>query len=118
MVMRKNPLEGMKSWRRSVRTLINLCTFFLSFIIDGLAEGHVNSINNAISTTNPISNVVSTALSLAGGADAIKENMSAFAEHSAVLIKALDEVAKLHPFVGGMLYQTLLPLKLIPHRCD
>lgn len=38
-----------------------------------------------------------------GGTDAIEDGINGFVEHSEVLMKALDNVAKLHPFVGGKL---------------
>lgn len=68
-----------------------------TFVIDkmtvnGLSGDRVQTMNTVISTTLNLS-----------GAEAIKDHISTFAEHSVVLIKALDEVAKLHPFVGGKL---------------
>lgn len=44
---------------------------------------------------------ITTLLETTGGRRAIEEGLSHFLEGSAVLMKALDEVAKLHPFVGG-----------------
>jgi hypothetical protein len=39
---------------------------------------------------------------------AIEQGVNHFAEGSAVLMNALDEVSKLHPFIGGDLEQFLL----------
>lgn len=36
-----------------------------------------------------------------GGTEAIESNIKSFLEGSQVLLDALDEVGKLHPFIGG-----------------
>lgn len=47
--------------------------------------------------------IVATAGNIANAIDfkSIEDNVRSFAESSTILMKALDEVAKLHPFIGG-----------------
>jgi len=48
--------------------------------------------------------MVTTAINVATvltNIDGVQDGINRFLEGSAVLVKALDEVAKLHPFVGG-----------------
>jgi hypothetical protein len=47
--------------------------------------------------------VIKTAMDMTGGTEAIEQGVSSFVEGSALLMSALDDVAKLHPFVGGKL---------------
>lgn len=44
---------------------------------------------------------VKTILEVTGGIEGIEQGINKFMEGSTVLMNALDEVAKLHPFVGG-----------------
>jgi hypothetical protein len=53
-------------------------------------DNHVNLING-----------LTQVLSTTGGLEAIEQGVNHFLEGSAILIKGLDDVAKLHPFVGG-----------------
>lgn len=46
---------------------------------------------------------VAAVFDAAGGTQAIEQGVNAFLEGSAMLMKALDEVAKFHPFIGGVL---------------
>jgi hypothetical protein len=52
--------------------------------------------------------VIQTAMDLTGRTEAIEQGVNSFVEGSALLMKVLDDVAKLHPFVGGKLV-TLYP---------
>ena len=45
---------------------------------------------------------VTAVLDVTGGMQAITEGVNAFLEGSTVLMNALDEVSKLHPFIGGV----------------
>jgi hypothetical protein len=53
-------------------------------------DNHVNLING-----------VSQVLATTGGLKAIEQGVNHFLEGSAILIKGLNEVAELHPFVKG-----------------
>lgn len=44
---------------------------------------------------------VTAVLEVTGGLEGIEHGLNAFMEGIPVLMNALDEVAKLHPFVGG-----------------
>lgn len=46
--------------------------------------------------------------------NSIEDDIRGFAESSKVLMSLLDEVAKIHPFVGG---ECLLVRVLIPTKC-
>jgi len=52
----------------------------------------VGFVSTAVNATNVLASL-----------EPIKEGASHLLENSAVLIKVLDELAKLHPFVGGEL---------------
>jgi hypothetical protein len=45
---------------------------------------------------------VTAVLDATGGMEAISQGVNSFLEGSAVLMNALDEVSKLHPFIGGV----------------
>jgi hypothetical protein len=53
--------------------------------------------------------VIKTAMDATGGTEAIEQGVSSFVEGSALLMSALDDVAKLHPFVGGKLVTLSIP---------
>ena len=44
---------------------------------------------------------VKTTIDAVGGMEAVSKGLNSLLEGSGNFIKALDEVAKLHPFVGG-----------------
>jgi len=52
-------------------------------------------------TASIVSGVVAV-FDAAGGTQAVEQGVNAFMDGSAVLMKALDEVAKFHPFIGGV----------------
>ena len=55
----------------------------------------------------PLIGGVLAVLPAVGGLEAIEQGVNHFLEGSAVLMKTLDEVAKLHPFVGGAVRQAI-----------
>lgn len=65
-------------------------------VTDNIVNEHAGDYANTTTT------VITTTIGAVGGMDVINQNMSTFVEQSAQLIKVLDEVAKLHPFIGGM----------------
>jgi hypothetical protein len=60
------------------------------------AQGH--QVNATAAITG-----ITTVLDATGGMQAIEQGVNHFLEGSAVLMNALDEVSKLHPFIGGVL---------------
>jgi hypothetical protein len=50
-------------------------------------------------TANVIINGITTGLEVVGGMEAIEQGLNTFMEGMPVLMNALDEVAKLHPYV-------------------
>lgn len=66
---------------------------------------------NQANATGMVSGI-QTVLEITGGMDAITEGINHFLEGSTVLMNALDEVAKLHPFVGGTLGSSLYYIRI------
>lgn len=52
--------------------------------------------NNAV-----IISTVQAGITAVGGVEAIQTGLNSFMEHATVIMKTLDEVSKLHPFIGG-----------------
>lgn len=65
---------------------------------DGITAAQENQEN---SLTIGIADSVGMVLDATGGMEAIEQGINRFIEGSQVLMNALDEVAKLHPFIGG-----------------
>lgn len=69
---------------------------------DVLLENGISGASELQADSTVVTTVVTTVLDVTGGMEGIERGLKSVMEGSAVLMNALDELAKLHPFVGGM----------------
>jgi hypothetical protein len=85
--------------------LINLPTFKEDLILKPMESGYYTfakqyASNNHVEIDSTVKKVA-VAASAAIDLNAVEEGIRGFVEGTKILMKALDEVAKLHPFIGG-----------------
>jgi hypothetical protein len=64
-------------------------------------ENQASSVQVGQGNNATLMNGASAVLAPTGGPRQIQQGVNQFLEGSAIFMKALDEVAKLHPFIGG-----------------
>jgi hypothetical protein len=82
-------------------------------------EGEALAAQGLQSNATVVMTGITTVLDATGGMQAIEQGMNHFLEGSAVLMNVLDDVAKLHPFIGGECKHTVISSSC-PHvvQCD
>jgi hypothetical protein len=73
-------------------------------------ENQVSGVQAGRDNNATLINGASVVLGATGGMEAIERGVNHFLEGSDILMKSLDEVAKLHPFVGGATREPILIL--------
>ena len=61
----------------------------------------MNAVTAAVSNAQQMAQPIVSVIQASGAVDVIKKGLNSFMEDIPWLMKSLDEVAKLHPFVGG-----------------
>ena len=64
-------------------------------------ESRVDTVNGTVSNAQQVAQPLLAAVQASGAVDAIKSGLNSFMEDIPWLMKSLDEVAKIHPFVTG-----------------
>lgn len=67
-------------------------------------ENTITSAQGAQEQGTKVVSMIKTGLEAAGSLEVVTTNLNSLMEGSNLLMKALDDVAKIHPFIGGIYY--------------